>query len=186
MKFVELVAKVETLSMKEIEELVDNGIEIEDIQYILLQNDQRIKQVLLKNDKLKQYLLKSLNEYILEFFEDVKSNPAWEKHPDMVKKLGGTYLKEYFKDAVELEIINDRGRSLLSTILYLSQKNAVIKEINKEIDIVKQYLTLMKELAEKDVVNISIEEVYGYDKTFKQAFSRKIHGYTVYQKLKQH
>ena len=56
MKIIELVAKVEKLSMQEIDELVDNGIEIEDIQYILLHDDKNMNDTLFENEKYQHKL----------------------------------------------------------------------------------------------------------------------------------
>ncbi len=83
MKIIELVAKVEKLSMQEIDELVDNGIEIEDIQYILLHDDKNMDETLFKNEKLKNFLLKRINEYVVEFFEDIKNNPTLQEKTEL-------------------------------------------------------------------------------------------------------
>ena len=60
MKIVELLEKVETLSTQEIDELADNGIEIEDVQYLLFNGSNDIKIILFRNEKIKTIFINAI------------------------------------------------------------------------------------------------------------------------------
>lgn len=179
MKIIELVAKVEKLSMQEIDELVDNGIEIEDIQYILLHDDKNMDETLFKNEKLKNFLLKRINEYVVEFFEDIKNNPTLQEKTDTIEKVVGGYFREYFKDAIELEIGNARGRKIFSIIrelVKLRNTNDIVSKLYKKNNIWGKYSNIIRKIASKDFLNMSKEDALEYNKTFGSFFSQSIIG----------
>ena len=178
MKILDLVEKIESLSMQEIDELLEQGIEIEDIQFILLNKNKQIEERLLKNEKIKQFLLKEVDSYILVLFEELKNNPNFEIS-DNLKKICETYIKDYFKETIEFDIENENGRKIVNIIMQLRRENSVISELCKDVKFWEQYCNGMRNIAKKDMLAIPKEHVLEYDKIFKEFFPRIILGYNI-------
>ena len=178
MKILELVTKLERLNMSQIDELVENGIEIEDIQYILLHNEENIQEKLFKNEKLKQAILKEIDRYILSLFEDLKNDSNFTLSNNL-KKICETYLKDYFKQAIEFNIEKGMGRKIATIVVELSKKNPDISELYKEVRVWEKYCNGMRNISKKDMGNMQKEHLLEYDKMFKDFFERIISGYNV-------
>lgn len=175
MKFVELVAKVEKLSIQDIDEMVDNGIIIENIDKFIFYDIESMKQTLFKSDKLKQLILKEINIYMTKLFSVTNKNPEKEI-PENLQKIYENYFKSFYKDALELEITEDRGMFLAQTILDIRNKNDVIKKMDKDYNVWGKYRQIIKQLVTKDMTSLTEQEVIQYDKIFKINFEKVVLG----------
>ena len=179
MNLVNLIEKVIELSKQEIDELVEKGIILDDvdIETILLHEDEALKETLFKNEKLKQFILKEINSYCIKVFATIAKDPNKEI-PEMYVKICKNYLKTYFKEGLALEIMNEKGKNLFN-IIVRAKKNQVVSEEYKSNKVWSRYRSVINEMIKKDVLKLSSKEIDAYDETLKYHFGNVVLGYDI-------
>ena len=126
--------------------------------------------------KLKQYLLTQLNSYVLELFDSVKNDSDWSEFPDVIEKVSKTYLKDYFKEDMELEAISEKGRQIVSIVIELKNKNPIFAKLYKETKVWSKYRDVIRAKTYKDIFSMSKSEANEYNIIFAQYLDRTIVG----------
>lgn len=178
MKIEELVAMVKELSMEEIDVLVENGIQIENISQFILWDDEQMKEILFRNEKLRRVILKEVNLYAIYLFEGINKNPNWEKSPSL-RKICKNYLKSFFLDGIDLELTSEKGRTLVDLILDARSNKQFIKDADIESNIWGEYVYALRMLLRKDMNELSTQQAEEYLLTFEQGMGKIVPGYNI-------
>lgn len=191
MKLLDLIKLVkDETKIEELNEIIRQNLTIEDIGPFLMFDQEirnKITNILFINDQLKEYIIKQINENMVQTLYDIYIGKSEIKQVE--KYMYENYMRDYFKTGIEIDCDNATGRDLIKTIRLLSRGNLGKRKETQEFfqkayvdnKVWSTYMNAIEKMVEriKQKDSITSDEIAEYDKTFKYYFESVKLGYNV-------